>query len=1307
MPPSRARGLLARLALASLLAAAAAPATIACKAKEETRAPLSEGDAEARAEALAAYLKQHPGDVPARLELAHVRWLHLGEPTAALPVFEDLSKKDEPLARFSRMLMADARIELDVVRAEAMALVKMVSEGRGIPAVDPRVEAKVNRKRKRFGLPPRALLTREELVGFAEIAARMLENTQGDVPGDDAAFVRFYDALHLDGLPVEVRQPLTSERAKIARRLGQDYRRHYDLEGCVQAWRVGPLVGTLGALELRRAEEQIDPRGAVEDDPSARLTPLACVVRIWNPTPRTGVRRMLAELDVPGERLDLELATQRQARVYLDGALIHRNDQADRWPADRVRLTAKVTPGRHVLEVRAAIPEDRVWALVRATDERGRGIPAKPAARPPDVAAAPQVTRRLPTFTDPVSKDSVGLLAAPVYRPLRDYLAGMNALADGDTDRAEVAAKALRAHEGRFAEGHILIAAFEIADPSREATASKARQRKALERAIELDPSLDRARIRLLEMGLERGEHLEVLEQLAAMPKALHNVDGELLRFRAQVAGGNEYAAEQALARAAELHADSCQVLSTQRAVARGRNDVGREDAVVARMAECPGTLGLRAQLAFQRGDYEAARALLGEQLDRTPDDLDALTMLGDVAVAEGRLEEALTLRRRVLEFQPFSASARLSVPDLEARLGRVPAARQSIAETLELLPYSSAVHEIAENFGFPDDLLTLRVDGLALLADYRALAEDPYEGASEVLVLDRSAARIYPNGSIRQLVHTITELRTKEAIDKYGEITPPEGARLLTLHSIKPDGTIVVPEHIDGKDGLSLRGLAPGDAVEYEFIIDQEPTPMLPGYLDVGRFSFQSRETPFHVSELLIASPKDMPLQIERRGDAPQAIESTRGALLVRQFRVTESLRLGVEPAMRSLVDEVPSVRVFTPLDTDAWLEALTLQLYAVQRANPELRALVRKLVGKIPKAKRRARLEALHAWVLENIEETGDMSTPATTTLSAKQGSRLMLLKAMLREAGVRAEVWVGRDRFGPQVIKGGHPMVETYAAPVLAVWPDPKGSPVMVLTNSEVMPLGYLPPALAGSKALRIRLGDDEGAPGEVTLPQTPAALADRRDHTLEIEIDRDGVGTVRGVIELQGMEAVLWRGELKKVDRDRLAEGFERAELAHLFRGATLDIVDIEILDEEALQKPLRLQFTASIRGATVRQGGAVALPASAVPLNMGMGFTTLPRRATGLVIPYAPSMTARVTFRLDGATFSDVPDAVTLDRPHGTYTRRIVEGGEGQASVTIETHATLELGIVEPGEYPTLATFTREVKMIEDELLRAR
>ncbi len=1312
-PPRRLRRRLRQLSLGLALAVLptlTATTLTACKPAEAPRGPIDEDRRDAKIKALQAFLEKNPDDPIARRDLAHLYWLHRADAERAKPLLEPLAEGGDVIAQASLMLIAEVRLDAKAARRWAHAVIESTAElnaaGEDADEAPSRDQRRAARRRRRGGVQSTAALDPAIANGLAEAAARLLDERHGDLADDDENFVAFFEKLDRSHLPVEVTRPLLSQRAAIARRAEDPkYRDFYDAEGCVRAWTVGAIEGTHGELELRET-----PTGPIKADPEAVLTELSCVVRVWNPRPHAGARRLATSLEVPDGQLRLELSAQQPFRAYLDGALIYRSDRNDRWPARRVLLDAEVAPGTHRLELHVALPQNKAWILTRATD--GQGRPVKAEAADPNPGTEPAGEAEVEISVAPFGAD-VPNLDPQIYGPWSRLLAVADALADGDSDRAERWLRQLDRYGPRFAEAKVMSARVGGNDPTRDRTTSAARERQALESALELDASLEAARVRLLELGLNRGEIAEVLSALQERPEGtLEHVPGDLVRFRAYLARGSESLAEAALDDAEERNPRSCEMLKLRRQLAQSRGDVAAERELIAASDHCPGTLTVRAGIAERSGDHREAIRLLEIALKRAPDDIDLLQGLAAVAIASEDYDRARGAYERVLKLNPFSSKARVALADLSARADDPKSARANLRASVAAYPSSSALHEIAAHLGIPDDIEALRIDGAPLIQAYVAAdlhsadKEDLYEGASEVLVLDRSAARIYDDGSARQLVHTIAEVRTKEAIDRYGEMQIPEGARLLTFHSVKPSGEVIEPESISGKAGLSLRGLEIGDFVEFELLIDEEPHGYLPGYVDLSVFRFQSYNIPFHRSELVVMHPAAMPITIESRGDAPRAQQREEGDLMIQTWRVDQSQRRGVEPNARDSLDELPSVRVYTELDLPAWLDALALRVVHGQRSNPELRRLARaqtkKIKAKGPKGDA-AKLRRLWSWVMENVEEAGDITVTATQTLAARKGNRLMLLRSLLRELGIRAEVWVGRDRFGPSLVEGGHPMPESYAAPLLMVWID--GEPTPVLTNSKVVPLGYLPVNLSESPALRLRLADDEPPSGLTTTPAVAESLQDLRRYDLELDLDGEGDGALRGTITLRGMEAIAWREGLRALDRDRLEEAFEQAELGILAQGASLDLLSLDIDNERALSKPLILRFEANVRGLGVRQGGDLLLRAALVPMNLGLGFAGLHARKTGLVIPYAPIQEAVVKLKLDGVTLRTMPDAATITTDAGGYTRAIDEGDDGV--VTLRTRTRLRPGILEAADYGELVELTRGIRAAEDELFRAK
>ena len=1199
-------------------------------------------------------------------ELAHLYWFHTGAPQKAHALLESLADTGDVVAASSAMIIDDGLLDGSHVVRHARQVIDAAI-----------VEANPRRIR--------------DLDGLAELAARLLANYLGDARSDEEEFVEWYQTLAIDRLPFATRQLLISKRAAIARISGKGFREHYRRQGCVQQWQAGPVEGSLGDLELSRY--------GPDDFPSTRgvgaVVPLSCVVRLWNPNARSGVRRLRTYLDVKDELLVLNFSSENPIHAYLDGTLLWRNDATTHWPSRHVVLHVPVKRGVHELVVTAAVPHENAWLLVRASDGKGSVIETRPSAATSPVAALEPV-RSLPPWPR-----ATGVLANPSYAPLRYYLALEDAVADGDTDRAEAFAHVLEQWP-TFAHGQRLVARFEDKDPSRGRTISATREREALERALKADPSLDAARLRLYEMQLERGEDKQVASDLRGLADdRLRTLRGELLRWRIHLSRGSEYAASNALDRAAKINPDACSVLNARHLMARHRDAVKDVDNAIDRLRSCPGTLGLRAHVALDRGQTTQAQDLWIEKLARVPDDTGTLRRLARLHTGLGRDAEAQKLLEKRLALNPMSATSHLDLIDHHAAHGREDAAKDLARHALDVLPQVPSLWRSAAHLDIADDLETFRVSGPAAVRRY--LAEDArYEGAPEVFVLDNSVARIYANGGQRHVVHLVIQLLTKEAIDRYGEIQVPDGAEILTLQSIKADGSVREPELIAGKDGLSLRHLEVGDFVDLEYTYGQSPNTYAPGSVDVTTFRFQSFDVPYHVSELVVVHPKEMNVREDRRRDPPVPTVENQGNLVVKHWRKQRAPRLGLEPAQRSVLDELPSVHIYTHVDPLLWLESLALRLREGQRTNPELRRFVQRTKDKYPEPA--ALFRVLHGWVVENVEDVSDLSANATATFSARTGSRIMLLRAMLREAGIRSELWIARNQFGPRPLDGGHPMMEAYDTPLLAVYVDPK-TPTLTMASSNVIPIGYLAPAFAGSRAFRVQIDQRDGAPESLRLPQTPQRLADERSYDLKVDIDTQGHGTVAGSIRLQGMEAIVWRQALRETDKDRVAEMFEQAELARLFRGAHVREFDIE--HERDIDAPLTLRFSASVEHVGVRQGDALAIPQQLIPMNPGSKYATLAERRTGLVIPYGPRQRAHVELVVRDGKLASVPAAVNISTAMGSFERSVVVGEVGGSRLVVDTASSLAAGVVAPETYDELAQFVRKVERAERGVIEVR
>ena len=135
-----------------------------------------------------------------------------------------------------------------------------------------------------------------------------------------------------------------------------------------------------------------------------------------------------------------------------------------------------------------------------------------------------------------------------------------------------------------------------------------------------------------------------------------------------------------------------------RRELIRERAQVAAEDRLIEELTTCAGSLGLRASLALQRGRHDEAEALWREQLERIPDDLEAMEALVEIAVAQQKWDDAIGWHQRMLELAVKHGCEReqFGVP-----IGSFQAVKHMLADVAVRLEYARttvarAAHSVA-----------------------------------------------------------------------------------------------------------------------------------------------------------------------------------------------------------------------------------------------------------------------------------------------------------------------------------------------------------------------------------------------------------------------------------------------------------------------------------------------------------------------------------------------------------------------------------------------------------------------------------
>ena len=123
--------------------------------------------------------------------------------------------------------------------------------------------------------------------------------------------------------------------------------------------------------------------------------------------------------------------------------------------------------------------------------------------------------------------------------------------------------------------------------------------------------------------------------------------------------------------------------------------------------------------------------------------------------------------------------------------------------------------------------------------------------------------------GGVRSGCTPLTRVLDKKGVAKFGEAQIPADAQVLHLRTLKADGRALEPESIPEKEGISLPGLEPGDAVEVDYLRGLGPRgPDLPGYT-LGSFFFRDDETAMVESTYEVRAPA--PIEVDaHRSPAP-----------------------------------------------------------------------------------------------------------------------------------------------------------------------------------------------------------------------------------------------------------------------------------------------------------------------------------------------------------------------------------------------------------------------------------------------------
>ena len=1127
---------------------------------------------------------------------------------------------------------------------------------------------------------------------LADSGAHKLEQLVGEVAGERAQEHRLA-TLDASKLPTEARLRVLAMRAHYARRLGDEAdARATDVErGCPDQWFVSGAYGNLPRLDLATPFPPEDVRGPRV--PERRAVPMrGCSLTLEAEHGRAGVlyASQWVHLDHAADVL-FTIEADAPWRLYVDGTLAFDALSPNRVPPRVRRIVVPLAPGWRAIAVKIAGVGGRaeanlsVWSATEMQWFDGHTPGVKDGRMPPEVWADAIRARELgPALPEPKTATD---------RALVDFLAAHAAFRVGDGDAGDAALARLGERAPKFAPAMLLAAQLWSDDTSRPSRLARDRGRRALERALALDPTLDRARYNLALIELNSDKPREALARLdeVAHPRSWRFF---FARQQALKQRGWQREADEALAEARRRDPEACPALEADILRRRELHDVRGALALAQKASVCDGGSDELADILRTTGDLAGAITEYRRLLEIDPNReswraglAESLAQAGDSAHAA---EELATLVARY----PRASHYRRELADTLFALGRAGEARKVIEDGLAETPESQELHRALaalcdEHEGrCPGIMDPFRVDGRAIIAAFERDKAKPRWDTPAVIVLDRTVTRVFPTGARLTLTHNIIRVQDKDAIDKFGEVQIPADADVLTLRTVKADGTTREPEELVEKDTISVPDLEPGDYVEFEYVDPAAPPGAFPRGFLAERFFFRSYDAPLYRSEYVVAAPPEMKLQVDRRGEnvAPMRTEQA-NALAIYTFATTLQPQIFAEPSSAPFAEFLPSVRVASGLSTQGWKDYLLDGQLLAGRANRELAGVAASVTKGLSNDADKAR--AIDAWVRRHIKGGGGaIDEGATSILAREEGNRITLEAALDAAAGVPSRLWLAHPPKDAE-LDGELPDLEGFDEPLLAVaglWIDPR---------YRHAPTGFVSPPLRGGRAFAL-------APGALTMARVPTENPDDRQMDFDMQLHADGSAEVSVHERLRGWPALEWREALEKLAADRVGAEFEQHTLGFHFPGASLVALSWEGKDDDAGTFRVAYKFRAPQLARRVGRG--LVLPAP-FPAQLGKRYIGVAARTTPMAVDYAPPTHVHARITVPDGMVAVLPPPVRAEAPFGLFEQTASAGGP--STLELDARFRMSDARLPARDYHSIVEFAQRVDRAEAKALELR
>lgn len=622
-----------------------------------------------------------------------------------------------------------------------------------------------------------------------------------------------------------------------------------------------------------------------------------------------------------------------------------------------------------------------------------------------------------------------------------------------------------------------------------------------------------------------------------------------------------------------------------------------------------------------------------------------ALEAVGDDAGLERHYRAAFAER-------PHLPRVANDLANFLAARGRAEEARELYGQIVARRPGSHAARGAMALYGIEDPAERFFAE-FAPDRDEALAATDAARDASVAEMLDSGLVYLYPDGSSRHRMHTISLALDRKGTELLHEQAVAENTRLARV--LKADGSVVEPVEVQGS--WVMPSLDAGDAVE---LVWEEFRGGLPGVVpDLGWWRFASFEKPFVRSRYVLFVPDGLPGSLETfHFDGERETVRWEGGT-VHVLQVADRARQKEEPLRPSYEEILPWLQYGADGDL-AHVEAVWRDRVEVLSRVPadielELERLVDE-VGSIPDP--RARAEAIHARVTERVLDFQGGGY-AAQTWAARRGDPVFLLGTLFERAGLEVRWAVLETGVAPELDPNpavAFENVRGWGGIALVAELD---EPAWIFAGTgRGARLGTIPVESAGARVLFL---DREGAElGEV--PRSAIEDVWDSDLALRYVLGADGAASVTGTWRMTSAQGPQLREQVSQVGEVQRG-AFARNLVGNFVPG--LDLTDYEFVGLAERGGPLELAFEGRIPGFARAQGGEftadLRLPPTQLSTGLGAAQRTWP-------LALRVSQRDRVRVRLvPGESWSVVggPAPFAGERDGFSHTLEVSEDGDAR------------------------------------------